>query len=432
MTRTIVGFEPLGTDTVLKLEDFPQDIPGIGDNATVDVTPLAAGNAKVRGLELLTRLRTNATVIAGLDQILTLPTTSAPAPLYFHLVSRAADELPWEELYVEQHGFCALDRRWPVARIGRRHRDLRPRVYDAPLHIVAVISAARQSGVGQLQAILASLAEADPIAMGVTLHVISGEQAVLDLADGPQADGVKVSSEKIAGTSPAVVRQIAAARPDVLHLLCHGGVVDTARTLAFATVGDFAADEHETGSVQLFVKDLVDAVSTCDPWLIVLAACETAAASDGTAMAHDLVIEPGIPAVIGMRRLVDLTAVERFCAAFYPEALSLVRATVDGDGDAERTLDWAAALTAPRVVLGSPDPVLGDSWSDPVLYVQDDNLRIAIPPKQLPVDTYESLRGQLDTWEKYLASQDLSAISPAVLSEVTDRIVKLRAELSQP
>jgi hypothetical protein len=49
----------------------------------------------------------------------------------------------------------------------------------------------------------------------------------------------------------------------------------------------------------------------------VLSACDTAEAADGPALAHDLVVG-GIPAVAGMRRLVDLTDANRFCAAPLP------------------------------------------------------------------------------------------------------------------
>jgi hypothetical protein len=56
----------------------------------------------------------------------------------------------------------------------------------------------------------------------------------------------------------------------------------------------------------------------------VLSACDTAEAADGPALAHALVAG-GIPAVVGMRRLVDLTDANRFCAALYPEYSRLSR-----------------------------------------------------------------------------------------------------------
>jgi hypothetical protein len=239
----------------------------------------------------------------------------------------------------------------------------------------------------------------------------------------------------IAGTAVGLTEQISRAAPDILHLLCHGSAVGVqagrVRTLVFANTTDFLdPDAHETGSMSLPVAELVRAVTPSDPWLIVLAACETAQATDGPAMAHELV-ENGIPAVIGMRHLVDLVAVERFCAAFYPEAFSLVRAAVEAPGDAERTLDWASALTAPRMVLGSPDPAQGATWSDPVLYVQEDDLRVAVPQKQqLPPVDYEKLRAKLDLWENYLASQNLSLMEPAALTAVMDQITALQQQLA--
>ena len=98
-------------------------------------------------------------------------------------------------------------------------------------------------------------------------------------------------------------------------MLCHGGMSAGVRTLALATAADFAGQE-ETGLVRLKVADLVGALAKCNPWLVVLAACETAESGDGPALAHDLA-NSGVPAVIGMRRLVDIGDTDRFCAALY-------------------------------------------------------------------------------------------------------------------
>jgi CHAT domain len=71
----------------------------------------------------------------------------------------------------------------------------------------------------------------------------------------------------------------------------------------------------------------------------VLSACDTAEAADGPALAHALVAG-GIPAVVGMRRLVDLTDANRFCAALYPEVLAAIRTAVAADGPpGARTID---------------------------------------------------------------------------------------------
>lgn len=177
------------------------------------------------------------------------------------------------------------------------------------------------------------------------------------------------------------------------------------------------------------MTDLASTLVPCEPWLVVLAACETAQAADGPAIAHELA-GSGVPAVVGMRHLVDLVAVERFSREFYPAAFALVRAAVEARGGAERTLDWAAALTAPRMALGSPDPVQLTTWADPVLYVQVDELRVVVPATQdVPPERYEELRGELDVWERYESSLNLRAVDPDALTEITERVQSLRREL---
>jgi len=438
MSRTVVGFQPFGGSTVFALEDAPNDVPGLGDNAPADVTPLPGGTLIDRGTALLARLTAHAPIKAGLEQVLSLPATAAPSPLYFHVMTKAADDLPWEQLYCVPHGFCALDRRWPVGRIARRRRQLNDRSFAPPLRLVAVLSAARQSGVRQLDAILQASATADATTVGVHVHVISGEQAVLDAVDQAVAAGRSgLTREVLAGTAPAVTQQILEARPHLLHLLCHGGSVAGVRTVALATTADLDGNE-ETGTVRLKVADLVGVLNRLDPWLIVLAACETAAtgagdgAGDGTALAHDMV-DNGLPAVIGMRRLVDLNATDQFCTALYPEVFAIVRAAVGPGGGPPgvRIVDWAGALTGPRAALSGADPSAIDAWTDPVLYVQEDPLRVFPPSPFLSPADFAGLRGQLDVWERYLASQDPATAQPALIAEVRAEIDRLRTALGQ-
>ncbi|TPQ22490.1 CHAT domain-containing protein [Streptomyces sporangiiformans] len=425
MKRTVVGFEPLGDQTVLKLVDAPTDIPGIGENAIARLT-MPDGTLVERGRALLEQLSLHPPVKAGLGAALSLPLTAEPAPLYFHVLAACADELPWEQLYDDTHGFCALDRRWPIGRIAKRRRPVKARAFVPPLRIVAVLSAAGRSGVPQLNALLDALGSEDARAIDVHVHVISGEQAVLDTANA--AGRANVSAELIAPTSPELARQISQAKPHILHLLCHGGAVAGVRTLAFATLPDFDA-EDDTGSLRLKVADLVSALLSCDPWLVVLSACETAEATDSLALAHEIVCH-GIPAAVGMRRLVDLTDTNRFCEAMYPEVLAAVRGAVGPSQVPEvREIDWATSLTAPRVSMGGAHPSEADSWSDPVLYVQDDPLRVYPGSPSLSTVDYSRLRAHLDFWEGYLATLDPLAVEPAVLEHVGARIAELRSQL---
>ncbi len=436
MTRTIITFERFGEQVMVKLDLAPGDIPGLGDNWPVDLAGLPDGSLVERGAGLVKLLLDHAPVRNVLDHALAAPPGSAPWPLYFHVRASSADLVAWELIYSPQHGFCALDRRWPVARIASTRRPLEPRVLSAPLRIVAVLSAAARDGLPQLRALADALATADAAAVDVRLHVISGDQDVCD-----EAERRGISAELIKDTAPGLTRQITAARPHLLHVLCHGGgTAAGVRTLAFAHSADFDAyqpgDPDAAGSVRLAAAELVAALKPCNPWLVVLSACETAQAAgqgDGPALAHEMVCG-GIPAVIGMRRLVDLTETNRFCAAFYPEALDVIRQALTAAAAPDRArvcdIDWAQALTAPRVVMSGVDPTAYDSWTDPVLYVQDDPLQVFVPSAQLSSTDFASLRGKLDQFRGALAALDPQTTHPDLIEDVRTRITELEQALA--
>ncbi len=426
MNRTVVDFELFGEQTVMQLEDAPVDIPGIQVSLPCDVSALPAATAQESGRILCDRLRAHFAVSAGLDELAGHPPGTPPAPLYLHMVASTADELPWELLWDAQQGFWAMDTRWPIARIARRRRVMADRAFAPPLTIVAVLAAAGQSGVRQMEALLSATAGPDAQALGTRLHVISAEDAVADVVAG--AERPDVTHETLAGTAPAVMAQLSAARPHIVHLLCHGGMTAGVRTLAMANLADYDAGES-TGTIRLKVADLVAALTPCDPWLVVLSACESAGAAGGTGLAHDLA-GAGVPAVIGMRRLVDLTATNRFCAALYPQVMAAARQAVDPGGPpGARILDWAPCLTAARGALGGTEPGVADAWSDPVIYVQEDPLRVFPPSATLSATEYTALKAQLDVWSEYLRTLDPGTTPAGLITEVVGRIATLTAQL---
>ncbi|MET7301667.1 CHAT domain-containing protein [Embleya sp. NPDC005575] len=417
--RTVLGFEPFGDRTVLKLREAPANIPGLGTNELTDVTD-PGGTITSRGEALLERLCRHPAVSQGLNAALAQPPVAGPGPLYLHMVSNQADQLPWEQLRSVLQGFIALDARWPIARIAAIRSPVDRRTFTPPLTIVAVLSAALRSGVPQLQALLAATALPDARAVDTRLHVISAEQAVLDAVAA--AGRPDVSAEPIPANAPDLAGRITAARPHIVHLLCHGGAVGGVRTLAFAHTADVDAGEP-VGSVQLKLPDLVVALNPCAPWLVVLGACRTAQTSDTLSLAHELVSQ-GLPAVAGMRRLIDLNDTDRFCAALYPEVLATVRIAVKDAGEHE--IDWATTFTAPRQAMAQADPSQTDSWSDPVLYVQDEPLRITSSSAVALSDT-ANLQGQLDTYERFRATLDPITVDRTLLDRVDALIADLRA-----
>ncbi|WP_439680552.1 CHAT domain-containing protein [Embleya sp. MST-111070] len=422
--RTVLGFEPLGNErTVLKLREAPANIPGLGANRVTDVSD-PGGTVSSRGEALLKRLCRHPAVSQGLSAALAQPPAAGPTPLYLHMVSNLADQLPWEQLRSTAQGFIALDARWPIVRIAAIRSPVDRRTFTPPLRIVAVLSAAGRTGVSQLEALLAACALPDARALDTRLHVISAERAVLDrVAAAGRPD---VTADVLPGTAPELAKRITAAKPHLVHLLCHGGAAGGVRTLAFAHTADFDAGEP-VGSVQLKLPDLVVALIPCAPWLVVLGACQTAQTSDTLSLAHDLVSQ-GLPAVAGMRRLIDLNDTDRFCAALYPEVLATVHGTLEDPGEHE--IDWAATFTAPRQALARDDPAETDAWSDPVLYLQDDPLRIAASSA---ADSSElaNLQGRLDTHERFRATLDPATTDPALLAQVDALIAALRARLAE-
>jgi CHAT domain len=176
-------------------------------------------------------------------------------------------------------------------------------------------------------------------------------------------------------------------------------------------------------------------LQACDPWLVVLAACESAGAAanvaNGRALAHEMV-ENGITAVIGMRRLVDLTDTNRFCEHLYPGVLAEIRKAVQpmavGESG-ERMIDWAVTLTTPRKVMSNGDPAEADSWLDPVLYAQMEELRI-FPPQRLSPEEIAELQGRLDKFRAFLAAQDPATLAPDVEAEVRALIADTEEKLA--
>lgn len=447
----VVGFLRLGTSEVVTLDRSPRIVVGSDQGKRLKLPTIIPGDdARERGSALMKLLTSHKPVRAALDEVLACPVTDPPQPLYFKVAAKTADALPWEQLYTPLHGFCALDRRWPVGRIVGRYHGVPDRAFVPPLRIVALLSAAHVSGVAQLEGILAALATPEARELGVSLTVISAEPAVLAKAKASKVEGI--TTQQMKTDAAGVAEQITAAEPHILHVLCHGGLSFGLRTLALATTADFLPGDDDDefadpgavrhdgaaqdgsvleGSVRLPAPSLAQALEPCNPWLVVLAACDTAEVADGPGLAQDLV-EAGVPAVIGMRRLVDLTDTDKFSGALYPELIRTVRRVLAARKGAStrEIIDWASALTAPRVALSGTDPLLQDTWSDPVLYVQSDPLRVYWDgaAKLSPVE-FTWLKAQLDMWRAQRSVLDEASTDPTVLRKIDAKIAELAQQL---
>lgn len=431
----IVAFESLGAKTVMTLFKAPVSVAGQNEGRSIRITPLRGVDAKERGEELAKLLRRHTPVKQAMGFALAHPPATSPVPIYFRVASSSADSLPWEQLFFVPQGFLALDARWPIGRIAKRVHDVRQRSFEAPFRIVAVLSAAGETGNGksQLESLARSVNAARGNGLDVVLHVISGDAAIINAVTG--LGDPAVTADWLAATPTEITRQISDARPHILHVLCHGGyAAPGVAGLNFATALDFEGGAG-MGSVVVSIDSLAGSIDR-STWLVVLAACETAATEDGTSVAPavtqsaaHLLVNSGVPAVIGMREIVDLTAMNRFCKLVYPELLAIVTRAVADDGSSERIVEWAPALTAPRLASAGVDPVSDAAWSDPVLYVQHEELRVDMGGAvgALSGDELKAARGRLDEYLSFEQGLDPKTTPHGVIREVQAEIRRLRA-----
>lgn len=427
----IVAFTPVDkASAMVSLFKSSVEIEDMDVPRRVLIKPLRGADAKARGEELARLLGRHRPTKEAIDQALGVDAGTEPSTIYFRLAAPAADALPWEQLYMKPRGFIALDARWPIARVARRVHEVSQRTFEAPFRIVAVLSAADRDGVPQLDALATAIAPARAQGLQVRVHVITGDPAVADRVK--EIADPEFTVETIATDPASVVRQIAAAHPHLLHVLCHGGyAAPGVMGLSFATRRDFLS-RATTGRVAVSIDMMAAALKSEDPWLVVLAACETANAGASTSPAHELV-NSGVPAVIGMRRVVDLSATDAFCARVYPELLTMVAAAVDAaDGSPHHRIEWAPALTAPRLAAAGGAPESEDGWSDPVLYVQQEHLLVYTPPAADPkARERAALRDRLAEYELFAKTLDPRSTPKEVIVTVTKEIRRLHKALSE-
>jgi glutathione S-transferase len=145
-------------------------------------------------------------------------------------------------------------------------------------------------------------------------------------------------------------------------------------------------------------------------------------------------VSAGVTAVIGMRRIVDLYDTDRFCKALYPEVLAAIDDAAASAGDqptGEAVLDWASALTSPRKVMSGADPSAADAWLDPVLYVQNDELRVFRATPHLSPAEYAQLQGKRDKYLEFLAAVDPLTTDQGVIDDVRLLLTQTETRLAE-
>ena len=303
-------------------------------------------------------------------------------PLFVMLAQSEAEQISWETLCDGNDQFVALDPRWPIARItDPTSGGLRPpAALRLPVRLMALISAIGIDGqVKEWRALRDAVVAARAAGLPVAVKVMVGEPSLLqavsdDIAKfgGGLAD-VEVTS--IAKTATAVVQDIGAWSPNILHVFCHGRSDELEQSIELANGLDYANVDAKTSSVRIRVNQLATlGMSLANPWLLTLNCCSGGrAASNLHSMAHQ-VVSNGFPAAVAMLEPVDAGDAHEFTRAFYRSLFtSIGAAVVSLKTAAQVSFEWCDAMVYARTAISElhqSDSGNAREWTLPVLYVR--------------------------------------------------------------
>ncbi len=301
--------------------------------------------------------------------------------LQLQMESTVADQLPWEALVDHNNSFLALDRQSPVTRVlpaDQQDRVQREFPFVPPLRLACVLGAWWENGGleqqtqewASIKAGLAAAAAQMPVVVAVFSCAAELEATVM--ADPPP--GVTVQWHTVAGNAPALLSEIAAFTPHILHLYAHGSSGDQ-QFLSVSTAADVVQGSAH-GSVLLTAKDIRQ-IADRDQyiWAIALNCCDSAANTiDGRHFAWQLV-KFGFPAVIAMREPVKTTETRIVSRYFYEAALRALHEIPIGG---RKNVEWAGFLQRVRMELAgdSIKAAQNKRWLIPVLYARTDPFQI--------------------------------------------------------
>lgn len=366
--------------------------------------PPSGENMREIGEALLGRLEEHSAVAEAVRYALQ---QNECCPVYLRLIgSETAADYPWETLFDAGNGFLALEDRWPIARIAAqtpREKDVR--TFTAPLKVMAIMSAIGVPAADEWTALREALT-GSPLGPELELDVWVGEK---DLAERIRtdiaADGLP-GSVRLLAEAPELLRDIKRFDPHLLHLFCHGQS-GTSPLLKLATRRDHALGQGSSVVLEpLQLRNLGRST-----WLVTLNSCEGGSDADGARSIAYLLIGAGYPAVVGMRDPVSSADAALFTRAFYGSLLDHLDSNLVAGKEVE--IELAASLVIPRrqlrdkYVTEYPTPrqaaALHRDWTQPVLYVRPDPLRIervAADPKHSTEDQNYST-DYLNTLMKY-------------------------------
>jgi hypothetical protein len=358
------------------------------------LTNLGQGVVKPRlvrklGERLLGGLQAHAAVAQVLDAALGV-SSQTEQPIYLHLVSDKAEELPWETLFDNQHGqaFLALHKEWPVGRIigTATPGQVLQGVPDPSIRLLAVLAAAdKVSATPQWNALKAAVDTAiKQWKADVKIRVLVCDAALKTAIDGlndPDIEAVPLADKQ------TLFDAVADFLPHLIHFFCHGAkAADGTTRLELATPSDFKAGRTR-GSIEVEVQEFKDEIAHVHDnlWLITLNCCLGASASKDTRSLARLLVADGVPAVLGMREAIKDRDAHEFCGPFYRGVFRAIRPCWTA-GSSGVEVEWAHALRGGRRSLIEKNGGKKKSgaeckeWTLPVLYVRPEPFKLLPPP----------------------------------------------------
>jgi CHAT domain-containing protein len=338
------------------------------------------------GAYLVEGLRSHPAIGKELDKLLLAAANASPSPVFIRM-SAEAEALPWETLF-DQNEFLALDRRWPVARIGG-DSGLVSADFEPPLRIMAILGAAKVHAAEEWDALFGALKGARfPIALKALVAEASVE------AQAKAAAAADSNVTVIAGGIPPgrdVLREVEDFRPHLLHFFSHGRVNHGFPEIQVATRSSWPNDD-DPGHIILEPKAFATLAALQAPWVVTMNVCRGAKAGGTGSLAFSL-LTIGFPAVAGMREPVGERVAHAFAKGFYR---SIVQNLNRAEAGGERVdLDLASALLEPRMEICDAIRELPScreaapiqrEWTLPVLYIREGGIAITrrdpapIPP----------------------------------------------------
>jgi hypothetical protein len=455
MSKTIVHISsPNGDNDIFELGAPPDiDVPGaprqhpliykkIQAYKGLATAPLSKDGVMAAGKKLYEQLCANEHVREGLSRALGRQPGN-PWPIYIQIEDPGDVEmLPWEALYSPPiKDFLALDRRWPIGRIGGRPKDSnisRDYGFVPPLRLLATLAAVGVSAKPEWEALLKAV-RAAPFSVSLCVFVCEKDLESRIQSD-KQQHNLTVEVRYLTDKSD-IVDAVRAFRPHILHFFCHGDTQD-APHLNLATISDWQIGQG-AGSVVIESKHLASIENVFShAWLVTLNCClGVRTIKNAPSLARSLV-DRGFPAVVGMGDIIASDDANMFCELFYSALFADLQAVVAAGGKPVE-IELAHAVSQVREELCDKyiDGELTTSaavaanrkeWMLPILYVQPGIFRLrkrTLKPG-LDIAARRALLEQIRPRADLLAMvKDSPGTPPDFIEALTKQVEELESQL---